>query len=56
MKVDVWDVAFCGVVLSYMAIVPYTKVEESFNMQATHDLMLYGADVEVNSPSEVRPQ
>ncbi|EEB05423.2 hypothetical protein SJAG_00437 [Schizosaccharomyces japonicus yFS275] len=34
-----------GIVLVYAYVVPYTKVEESFSIQAIHDIQHYGVDL-----------
>ncbi|ORX47867.1 hypothetical protein BCR36DRAFT_85397 [Piromyces finnis] len=37
-----WDFFLFIVMVTYIIMCPYTKVEESFNLQATHDILIYG--------------
>ena len=40
-----WSVAFVCLALLHIWNAPYTKVEESFNVQAAHDILYLGFDV-----------
>ena len=37
------DVLICAVAWAHVLLAPYTKVEESFNLHAIHDLLLFGS-------------
>lgn len=44
---DKWDLVPLTVSLIHILLCPYTKVEESFGMQAVHDIITYRYDLEV---------
>lgn len=36
------DILFLATCWGHVLLAPYTKVEESFNLHATHDVLMYG--------------
>ena len=46
MKFDLIDLFILINILVYIYVAPYTKVEESFAMQAGHDIIAYRGNLE----------
>lgn len=45
MRLEISDYVLFTVVAAHLIAAPYTKVEESFNIQAIHDLVIHGTDI-----------
>lgn len=45
MQLGPTDYLVLTLVAGYMMAAPYTKVEESFNIQAIHDILIHGLDI-----------